>query len=64
MDWLQALDVELFRLVNLRLVNPVFDVVMPFVSGNFLFPPLLLGAAILLVWKGAGGECSACSCWR
>ncbi len=54
MDWLQALDVELFRLINLRLVNPVFDVVMPFVSGNPLFPLLVLGAATLLVWKGRG----------
>ena len=52
MDWLQALDVELFRLINLRLVNPAFDVAMPFVSGNPLFPPLLLFAGILLIWKG------------
>ena len=52
MHWLQTLDVELFRLVNLTLINPVFDVVMPFLSGNALFPPLLMLAAILLVWKG------------
>ena len=52
MHWLQTLDVALFRLVNLRLINPVFDVVMPLASGNALFRPLLVLAVILLVWKG------------
>ena len=52
MDWLQTLDTELFRFINLRLINPVCDVVMPFVSGNALFRPLLLLAGILLIWKG------------
>ena len=42
MDWLQTLDIELFRFINLRLINPVFDVVMPFASGNALFRPLLV----------------------
>src|SRR5512137_2307976 len=46
------LDVELFRLINLRLANPVFDATMPFVSGNPLFPLLVLAAAVLLVWRG------------
>ena len=54
MDWLQALDIELFRLINLELANPVFDAVMPFVSGNPFFSPLLLVATILLVWNGRG----------
>ena len=52
MDWLQTLDVDLFRFINLRLINPVCDVVMPFASGNALFRPLLLLAGILLIWKG------------
>jgi membrane-associated phospholipid phosphatase len=52
MDWLQTLDAELFRFINLRLINPVCDVVMPFASGNALFRPLLLLAGILLLWKG------------
>ena len=34
MQWLQALDIDLFRLVNEKLANPIFDVVMPFASGN------------------------------
>ena len=52
MDWLQTLDAELFRFINLRLINPVCDVVMPFASGNALFRPLLLLAGLLLIWKG------------
>src|SRR5665811_2052985 len=52
MDWLQTLDGDLFRLINLRLINPVCDVVMPFASGNVLFRPLLLLAGLLLIWKG------------
>ncbi len=52
MHCLQTLDVELFRFINLRLINPVFDAVMPFFSGNAFFPPALLLAALLLVWKG------------
>ena len=52
MHWLQTLDVDLFRFVNLKLINPVFDVVMPLASSNALFAPLLLVAGVLLVWKG------------
>src|SRR5207248_7366524 len=52
MDWLQALDVGLFRFINITLSNPVFDRVMPFVSGNVLFFPVLAMAAALLIWKG------------
>ena len=52
MHWLQTLDTELFRFINLTLINPVFDVVMPFASGNALFAPLLLLAGVLLLWKG------------
>jgi membrane-associated phospholipid phosphatase len=52
MAWLQTLDVDLFRFLNLTLNNPFFDVMMPWFSGNVLFLPVLLGAAVLLIWKG------------
>jgi membrane-associated phospholipid phosphatase len=52
MHWLQTLDVELFRLINQALMNPVFDVVMPWVSGNACFAPAVVVAAVLLVWRG------------
>jgi 4-amino-4-deoxy-L-arabinose transferase-like glycosyltransferase/membrane-associated phospholipid phosphatase len=50
--WLQALDVGLFRFINQTLNNPVFDVLMPFASGNRFFIPGVLVAAALLLWKG------------
>src|SRR5208282_1502250 len=52
MHWLQALDTSLFLFVNRSLANPVFDWLMPILSGNaFFFPVLfLLGAGLL--WKG------------
>ena len=52
MHWLQSLDAELFRFINLTLVNPVLDVGMPLASHNAFFGPLVLLAVVLLVWKG------------
>lgn len=52
MHWLQTLDLGLFRFVNLKLANPIFDLVMPFASGNRFFAPVLLLALVLLAWKG------------
>ena len=52
MQWLLTLDTELFRFFNLRLINPVFDVLMPFISGNVFFLPLVVALAGLLIWKG------------
>jgi membrane-associated phospholipid phosphatase len=51
MLWLQTLDLEVFRAINNGSANPVFDVLMPFLSGNAFFIPgaILLGA--LLIWK-------------
>src|SRR6266481_1084178 len=52
MHWLQTLDAGLFRFINLTLSNPVFDAVMPFVSGNVFFFPALAVVAAFLIWKG------------
>ncbi len=54
MHWLQTLDVALFRFINQTLSNPLFDVVMPWLSGNRLFVPLVLLAAAGLIWRGRG----------
>ena len=51
MHWLPALDTTLFRFFNETLRNPVFDVVMPWLSGNILFVPLLLVGAVGLIWR-------------
>ncbi len=52
MDWLLSLDTALFRFINVKLANPVFDWLMPFLSWNQFFPPLALLGAILLACKG------------
>jgi membrane-associated phospholipid phosphatase len=52
MEWLQTLDANLFHLFNGTLSNRAFDVLMPWFSGNAAFFPVVLLAAVLLVWKG------------
>lgn len=50
MDWLLQLDDTLFRFINLTLSNPLFDVVMPWLSGNDFFVWIAALAAAALVW--------------
>ena len=53
-------DYALFQWFNRGVVNPVFDVLMPILSGNPLFKPGLAVLAIALFWKGGRrGLCCA-----
>ncbi|HEX5219521.1 MAG TPA: glycosyltransferase family 39 protein [Verrucomicrobiae bacterium] len=52
MSWLQALDVSLFRFINGTLSNPLFDALMPWLSGNRLFIPGALLVSVFLIWRG------------
>ena len=52
MHWWQVLDISLFHFVNQSLSNPLGDVVMPWLSGNRLFIPLVLLTAGLLIRRG------------
>ena len=52
MYWLQTIDSAAFRFVNQSLANPVFDRLMPFLSGNPFFAPALVGLIALLLWRG------------
>jgi membrane-associated phospholipid phosphatase len=52
MDWLLKLDVDLFRLINETGSNPLFDKIMPFISGNAFFIPALVILGVLLICKG------------
>src|SRR5947209_16728429 len=54
MQWLLDLDVSGFRFINGKLVNPLFDQVMPFLSGNVFFYPALLVLAGFVIWKYRG----------
>ncbi len=50
-DWLQSLDAALFRCINQSLSNPFFDWLMPVVSGNKLFVPMVIVASLALIWR-------------
>src|SRR5580658_2485940 len=52
MHWLNTLDTALFHWVNPTLNNAALDVLMPFLSGNVLFAPMVLLAVAGLLWKG------------
>ncbi len=52
MSWLESLDVDLFRFINLKLSNPIFDAIMPQFASNAWFIPVLILLAGWLVWKG------------
>jgi len=50
--WLQSVDHAVFRHINQSWANPVFDWLMPFLSGNPFFVPALALACAALVWFG------------
>jgi membrane-associated phospholipid phosphatase len=52
MSFFHSLDTALFHFVNGTLSNPVFDKLMPFVSGNPLFIPVIALVVAALLWKG------------
>ncbi|HSH95087.1 MAG TPA: phosphatase PAP2 family protein, partial [Roseimicrobium sp.] len=51
MDWFQSIDTTLFRFINQKMSNPVFDRLMPFLSGNVAFYPLLIGLVVWMIWR-------------
>jgi membrane-associated phospholipid phosphatase len=52
MHWLLTLDLDCFRFINQTLMNPVFDQVIPWFSGNPLFAPAAVVAVVLFLWLG------------
>src|SRR5580765_851021 len=52
MSWLQTLDLSTLHLVRDTLRNPLFDWLMPLLSGNVLFAPVVATGAVVLPWKG------------
>src|SRR2546423_866440 len=54
MQWLQNLDVGIFRFVNGKLANPLFDQIMPSLSGNAFFFPVLIVLGLAVIWKFRG----------
>jgi undecaprenyl-diphosphatase len=57
---LTSLDTRAFEIVNGKLHNPVLDVVMPFLTTQEHWYPILAGLAIaLIVWGGKRGRMAA-----
>jgi 4-amino-4-deoxy-L-arabinose transferase-like glycosyltransferase/membrane-associated phospholipid phosphatase len=52
MRWLQELDSRAFGFINGQLSNPVLDRIMPLLSGNEFFVPVLVCLGLLVIWKG------------
>lgn len=52
MNWVETLDTLLLRFVNIDLSNPVFDWLMPRLSHNPLFIPIVALACLTLAVKG------------
>src|SRR5688500_7583266 len=48
---MQSLDIALFRFINGSLANPALDALMPFISGNAFFFPVVFLVAIWMIWK-------------
>jgi membrane-associated phospholipid phosphatase len=50
--WLHLVDLALFRFINLKLSNGFLDLILPELSSNAWFAPVVLVLGIWLVWKG------------
>ncbi len=51
-DIFQQIDVALFYFFNRQIANPLFDLVMPFVTNKYTWFPVWLAVLVLLSWKG------------
>ena len=52
MHFLTSLDVTLLRAINQAMANSLFDVLMPFMSGNAAFFPMLLVLGAVTIKMG------------
>lgn len=52
MENLLALDIALFRLIHDQWQNPLFDWLMPILSGHPLFYPAVIMLAACMLWRG------------
>ncbi len=52
MHWLQSLDLALFHFVNSTLANPLFDWLMPILSGNGVpwLPAVIIAVPAIFIW--------------
>jgi undecaprenyl-diphosphatase len=53
MNFLYNIDNWLFHLVNSTLANPLFDMVMPFITNISNIFPVLLAIVVIILWCGS-----------
>jgi 4-amino-4-deoxy-L-arabinose transferase-like glycosyltransferase/membrane-associated phospholipid phosphatase len=51
MSWLQSLDTAVFRFINVKLSNPVFDAILPKFADNAWFVPAVVVLAVYLLFQ-------------
>jgi undecaprenyl-diphosphatase len=52
LEYLNYIDTQLFVFLNVTIANPVFDVLMPFITSKYTWAPLWVVLVIGLIWKG------------
>ena len=52
LNFLNQIDTILFIFLNVKLANPVFDIIMPFVTYKQTWYPIWVIAIVGLLWKG------------
>lgn len=52
LEYLNQIDTYIFIILNVKLANPVFDIIMPFITYKETWYPVWIIAIIGLMWKG------------
>ncbi len=50
--YFNQIDTRLFFFFNVHLANPLFDILMPFITDKYTWLPVWIAAIVLLLWKG------------
>ncbi len=53
MDTLLALDRAIFHVLNSTVANPVFDVIMPFITDIGNIVPVMIAIMLIILWQGS-----------
>ena len=52
LEVLNSIDTQLFLFFNVTIANPLFDVLMPFITNKYVWLPIWIVLIIGLLWKG------------
>ncbi|KAA3611326.1 MAG: phosphatase PAP2 family protein [Calditrichaeota bacterium] len=51
-EFFNQIDTALFIFLNVTIANPVFDIIMPFITNKWTWVPVWLLLMVGLIWKG------------